>query len=131
MVSLMMNVRKAAIECLLALFVLNTAVCTCAATVSENAGDAHTHHQHNEASSRPDCHDGACLGSCSQTVAAQPGSVAALAQGNHLELEPVVLEPVELTVAKMLIVTKITGPPFHSYLIQTDTPITRKDRLLA
>ena len=131
MVSLMMNVRKAAIECLLALFVLNTAVCTCAATVSENAVDAHAHHQHNGASSRPDCHDGACLGSCSQTVAAQPGSVAALAQGNHLELEPVVLEPVELTVAKMRIVTKITGPPFHSDLIQTDTPITRKDRLLA
>ena len=131
MVSLMMNVRKAAIECLLALFVLNTAVCTCAATVSENAVDAHTHHQHNEASSRPDCHDGACLGSCSQTVAAQPGSVAALAQGNHLELEPVVLDPVELTVAKTHLVTKITGPPFHFYLIQTDTPITRKDRLLA
>lgn len=130
MVSLMMNVRKAAIQCLLALFVLNTAVCTCTATVSESAVDAHTHHQHNEASSRPDCHDGACLGLCSETVAAQPGSVAALAQGNHLELEPVVLEPVELTVAKMRIVTKITGPPFHSYLIQPDTPITRKDRLL-
>jgi len=127
----MMNVRKAAIECLLALFVLNAAVCTCAATVSENAVDAHTHHQHNEASSRPDCHDGACLGLCSETVAAQPGSVAALAQGNHLELEPVVLEPVELTVAKMHTVTKTTGLPFHSYLIQTDTPITRKDRLLA
>ncbi len=131
MVSLMMNVRKAAVQCLLALFVLNTAVCTCAATVSENAVDAHAHHQHNEASSRPDCHDGACLGSCSQTVAAKPGSVAAFAQGNHLELEQVVVEPVELIVAEVRAVTKDTGPPFHQYPIQTDTPVTRKDRLLA
>ena len=131
MVSLMMNVRKAAIQCVLALFVLNTAACTCAVTASENAVDAHAHHQHNEASSRPDCHDGACLGSCSQTVAAQPGSAAALAQGNHLELEPVALEPVELIVAEVRAVTKDTGPPFYQYPIQTDTPITRKDRLLA
>ena len=131
MVSLMVNVRKAVIQFLLSLFVLNTAVCTCAITASENAVDAPAHHQHTEASSRPDCHDGACLGSCCQTVAAQPGSAAALAQGNRLELEPVALDPVELIVAEVRAVTKDPGPPFHQYPIQTDTPITRKDRLLA
>ncbi len=127
----MMNVRKATVQFLLALFVLNTAVCTCAVTASEHAVDAHAHHQHTEASSRPDCHDGVCLGSCSLTVAAQPGSAAAPAQGNRLELEPVALDPVELIVAEVRAVTKDTGSPFHQYPIQTDTPITRKDRLLA
>ncbi len=127
----MVTVRKASVQFLLALFVFNTAVCTCAATVSENAKDAHAHHQSSEAGSRSDCHDGVCLGSCDQAVVTKPGSVTALATVVRLELEPVLLETVELAVVKTPISTKITGPPFYRYRLGTDTPITRKDRLLA
>ncbi len=127
----MVNVRKAVVQFLLALFVLNTTVCTCAATVSENAVDAHAHHQSAQADSRSDCHDGVCLGSCGQAVAVKPDAVAALATVVRFELEPAFLEPVALTVTTPPVLTKITGPPFHQYRTLTETPITLKDRLLA
>ena len=124
----MVIVRKAAVQFLLALFVLNTTICACAAAVSENA---HAHHQSTEVDSRSDCHDGVCLGNCGQAVAAKPDAVAALATVVRLEVELAFLDPVALIVAKPLVVMNVTGPPFHQYLIRTDTPITRKDRLLA
>ncbi len=124
----MVNVRKAAVQFLLALFVLNTTVCTCA---GENVKDTHAHHQSAEAGSGSECHDGACLGSCGQAVAAKSDSVAAPAPVVRLELEPAFLGPVELSVVKAPEFTKISRLAVHQYCVRTDTPVTRKDRLLA
>ncbi|MCZ6852642.1 MAG: hypothetical protein O7G86_01880 [Gammaproteobacteria bacterium] len=134
-------VSKAAVQFLLTLLVFNTAVCACAGTVIEVTMDAHAHHQHSDAPSRTDphdgdchdgdCHDGACLGACSQAVAAKSVSVIGLAPVAKLELETAFLDTAVLTVTKIPAITRVSGPLFQQFRIPTDTPVTRKDRLLA
>ncbi len=125
----MANIRKAAVQFLLALLVANTAVCACAQ--SEAAVDTHAHHQPSEAGARPDCHDDACLGTCSQAVAAKAGSVTGVTQIVRLELEGAFLDTAELTVTRTIAIIRVSGPSTHRFWIPTDTPITRRDRLLA
>ncbi|MCZ6642333.1 MAG: hypothetical protein O7F71_12215 [Gammaproteobacteria bacterium] len=129
-------VSKAAVQFLLTLLVFNTAVCACAGTVIEVTMDAHAHHQHSDAPSRTDphdgdCHDGACLGTCSQAVAAKSISVIGLAPVAKLELETAFLDTAVLTVTKIPAITRVSDPLFQQFRIPTDTPVTRKDRLLA
>ncbi len=132
----MSYVSKAAVQFLLTLLVFNTAVCACAGTVIEVTMGAHAHHQHSDAPSHTDphdgdCHDGACLGACSQAVAAKSGSVIGLAPVAKLELETAFLDTAVLTVTKIPAITRVSSPLFHQLRIPTDTPVTRKDRLLA
>jgi len=125
----MANIRKATVQFLLALFVANTAVCACAQ--GDAAVDTRAHHQPAEAGAHPDCHDDVCLGTCSQAVAAKSGLVTGATQIVRLELEGALPDTAELTVTRAIAIIRVSGPSTHRFQIPTDTPITRRDRLLA
>ena len=140
MVSLVMKIRKTSVQFLLTLLVFNSAVCACANATSEmDEADPHAHHLQQALTdtreNKSDCHGENCHGTCSQVLAQKPGSIAALIPS--LKFEPDFELDGDIHEADPLFVVSTpkrlnnVHPPNYGYLTLPDTPVTRKDCLLA
>jgi hypothetical protein len=108
--------------------------CHCAAMLTHDSGDAHTHAQHGHDSNpapRADCHSERGMAACIHDVTGSATSPAQIAAYPDPQLvDPLALAVQANAVSALLSSCMATRPPDYSIVRSADTPVRRHDRLL-
>ena len=125
------TLQKVLSSLLVAVFVLGTITCPCAAVAGDADTGSHAHHeQHPTAPDDSDCPHSECENDCDSLSVVIPDETALLSSTGQLELADAdAIEAAPIAYPHLTTSVTSTGPPYRASAFFADTPIRRHDVL--